>query len=60
MSTKTSETYQKCAEFTEKLADRNFAKGCDAAKNGDKDQANQKHAAAQAQYAKADAIRKKT
>lgn len=60
MSNKTPETYKKCADYTEKLADRNFAKGCAAAKDGARDEANQRHAAAQSQYARAAEIRKKS
>lgn len=47
---KTAKDYEAVAKTFKEKGDRHYAKGCAAAKNGDKDTANQEHAAAQTCY----------
>ena len=47
---KTAETYRAAAATFKEKGDKHYAKGCAAAKAGDKNTANQEHAAAQTCY----------
>ena len=47
---KSAETYDAVAETFKEKGDRHYAKGCAAAEKGDKDTANQEHAAAKTCY----------
>lgn len=48
--TKSAKTFEKVADTFQKKGDKHYAKGCAAAKAGDKDTANQEHAAAKTCY----------
>jgi hypothetical protein len=47
---KSAESYDAVAETFKEKGDRHYAKGCAAAEKGDKDTANQEHAAAKTCY----------
>ena len=47
---KSAATYKKVAQTFKEKGDRHYARGCAAAKKGDKDTANKEHAAAQNAY----------
>lgn len=48
--TKTKADFEAVAQTFKEKGDRHYAKGCAAANSGDKDTANQEHAAAQTCY----------